>query len=107
MKQQQYRVGIYARLSNEDTRDGDSVSIENQKLILTNYADKNRWEVVDYYIDDGFSGGNFNRPAIKQLLADVQLGRINLVLVKDQSRFGRNVVEAGMISRRSRIIISV
>jgi DNA invertase Pin-like site-specific DNA recombinase len=99
MKQQQYKVGIYARLSNEDTRDGDSVSIENQKLILTNYADKNRWEVVDYYIDDGYSGVNFDRPAIKQLLVDVQLGRINLVLVKDQSRFGRNVIEAGMIKQ--------
>lgn len=103
MKQQQYnqtyKVGIYTRLSNEDTRDGDSVSIENQKLILTNYADKNRWEVADYYVDDGFSGANFNRPAIKRLIADVQSGKINLVLVKDQSRFGRNAIEAGVIKQ--------
>ena len=87
------------KINRLDTVKNSRNTAESQKLILTDYADKNKWEVVDCYVDDGYSGCNFNRPAIKRLIADVQVGKINLVLVKDQSRFGRNVIEAGIIKQ--------
>ena len=60
-----YNVGIYCRLSNDDERDGESVSIENQKLLLQNYVRQRGWNEVDTYIDDGYSGTNFDRPGVK------------------------------------------
>ena len=90
-----YDVGIYCRLSNDDERDGESVSIENQKLLLQNYVRQRGWNEVDVYIDDGYSGTNFNRPGVKRLIEDAKAKRINLILVKDLSRFGRNYIEFG------------
>ncbi len=94
-KQTIYNAGIYVRLSQEDMRAGESLSIEHQKLILTKYAREQGWNLVDTYVDDGFSGTDFNRPSVQRLLSDAQTGRINLIICKDLSRFGRNYIEVG------------
>lgn len=95
MTEKTYNVGIYCRLSNDDERDGESVSIENQKLLLQSYVRQMGWNEVDVYIDDGYSGTNFNRPGVQRLIEDAKAKRINLILVKDLSRFGRNYIEFG------------
>lgn len=94
-KQTIYNAGIYVRLSQEDMRAGESLSIEHQKLILTKYVREQGWNLVDTYADDGFSGTDFNRPSVQRLLSDAQTGRINLIICKDLSRFGRNYIEVG------------
>lgn len=95
MIEKTYNVGIYCRLSNDDERDGESVSIENQKLLLQNYVRQMGWNEIDVYIDDGYSGTNFDRPGVRRLIEDAKAKRINLILVKDLSRFGRNYIEFG------------
>lgn len=90
-----YNVGIYVRLSQEDMRAGESLSIENQKLILTKYVREQGWNLIDIYIDDGYSGTSFDRPAVQKLLDDAKVGIVNLIIVKDLSRFGRNYIEVG------------
>ena len=94
-KQTIYNAGIYVRLSQEDERAGESLSIENQKMILTKYVAEQGWNLFDIYIDDGFSGTDFNRPGVIRLLDDAKAGNINLIIVKDLSRFGRNYIEVG------------
>ncbi len=94
-KQIIYNVGIYVRLSKDDLRAGESLSIENQKLILTKYVQEQGWNIIDTYVDDGYSGTSFERPGVKQLLEDAQNGKINLIIVKDLSRFGRNYIQVG------------
>ena len=94
-KQTIYNVGIYVRLSKDDLRAGESLSIENQKLILTKYVQEQGWNIIDTYVDDGYSGTSFERPGVKQLLEDAQNGKINLIIVKDLSRFGRNYIQVG------------
>ncbi len=94
-KQTIYNAGIYVRLSQEDMRAGESLSIEHQKLILTKYVREQGWNLDDTYVDDGFSGTDFNRPSVQRLLSDAQTGRINLIICKDLSRFGRNYIEVG------------
>ena len=93
--QRTYQVGIYARLSRDDERFGESVSIENQKLMLTQYCEQQGWTIADYYVDDGWTGTNFNRPDFQRLIDDVQNKQINLVIVKDLSRLGRDYIEVG------------
>ncbi len=95
---QDYKVGIYVRLSRDDERLGESVSIENQKLILTKYCEEQRWKIVDIYCDDGVSGTSFDRPGVQRLIEDAKDGRINLILVKDLSRFGRNYIQVGQFT---------
>lgn len=95
MTEKTYNVGIYCRLSNDDERDGESVSIENQKLLLQSYVRQMGWNEIDVYIDDGYTGTNFNRPGVQRLIEDAKAKRINLILVKDLSRFGRNYIEFG------------
>ena len=95
MAEKTYNVGIYCRLSNDDEREGESVSIENQKLLLQRYVRERGWNEIDVYIDDGYSGTNFQRPGVQRLIADAKSGRINVILVKDLSRFGRNYIEFG------------
>ena len=90
-----YRVGIYARLSRDDERQGESVSIENQKLMLRHYCTQQGWEVVETYVDDGWSGTNFDRPGFCRMMEDVREKKIDLVLVKDLSRLGRDYIEVG------------
>ena len=92
---QNKKAGLYYRLSQEDERAGESLSIENQKKILEKYARENGFEIINEYIDDGWSGTNFNRPGVQRLLEDAKNGRINVIIVKDLSRFGRNYIEVG------------
>lgn len=94
-KQNNYNVGIYVRLSKDDERLGESVSIENQKLILEKYVVEQGWKTYDIYVDDGYTGTDFNRPAVTRLLEDAKTGKINLIIVKDLSRFGRNYIQIG------------
>ena len=92
---QEIKVGIYARLSKDDERNGESLSIENQKLILEKYVLEQGWNLIDEYIDDGYSGTTFDRPGVQRLLEDAKCGRINTIIVKDLSRFGRNYIQVG------------
>ena len=94
-KQTIYNAGIYVRLSQEDMRAGESLSIENQKLILTKYVKEQGWNLIDIYVDDGYSGTDFDRPGVQRLLDDAKDGKINLIICKDLSRFGRNYIEVG------------
>ena len=94
-KQTIYNAGIYVRLSQEDMRAGESLSIENQKLILTKYVKEQGWNLIDIYVDDGYSGTDFDRPGVQRLLDDAKIGKINLIICKDLSRFGRNYIEVG------------
>ena len=95
-KQTTYNVGIYVRLSQEDERAGESLSIENQKKMLTEYVSRQEgWNLIEICEDDGYSGTSFDRPGVRQLLEDAKSGKINLILCKDLSRFGRNYIEVG------------
>ena len=93
-----HEVGIYVRLSQEDSRAGESVSVENQKLMLTKHVKEMGWELKEIYCDDGFSGTNQNRPAFQRMIADVKQGYINTILIKDLSRLGRNYLEVGNLA---------
>ena len=95
MKQKHYIAGLYYRLSQEDERQGESVSIDNQRTILRKYAEEHGFEIHDEYIDDGVSGTTFQRPEVQRLLDDAKTGIINTIIVKDLSRFGRNYIEVG------------
>ncbi len=90
-----YNVGIYCRLSRDDERAGESVSIENQREMLSRYVREQGWNLYSTYCDDGVSGTTFDRPGFNQLIADATDGKINLVLCKDLSRLGRDYIEAG------------
>lgn len=94
-KSKDYIVGMYVRLSRDDERAGESLSIENQKAILSEYIETQGWTLHDIYVDDGISGTTFERPGVKRLLEDAQQGVINTILVKDMSRFGRNYIMVG------------
>ena len=89
------KAGIYLRLSKDDEKAGDSLSIENQRLILRKYVADNGWELIDEYVDDGYSGTNFDRPEVQRLLEDAKTGKIDTIIVKDLSRFGRNYIFVG------------
>lgn len=89
---QPYNTALYYRLSRDDENFGDSVSIETQKTILQQFARDNQFHVVDEYIDDGWSGTNFDRPAFQRMIDDVDAGRTNCIITKDLSRFGREHV---------------
>ena len=91
-------TGIYLRLSKDDERAGESHSIDNQRLILQKYVAERSWNLVDEYVDDGFSGTDFERPQVKRLLDDAKTGRINTIVVKDLSRLGRNYIEVGKLT---------
>ena len=95
MKQKHYIAGLYMRLSQEDERQGESVSIDNQRTILRKFAEDRGFEIHDEYIDDGVSGTTFQRPEVQRLLDDAKTGVINTIIVKDLSRFGRNYIEVG------------
>ena len=89
-------TALYGRLSRDDNLDGDSNSIHNQKLILQKYADENGFQNTKFYIDDGYSGANFNRPAFEEMMADVENGDIAVIITKDLSRLGRNQLHTGL-----------
>ena len=89
------RVAIYCRLSKDDEQIGDSVSIETQKMLLSGYCINQDFEIVETYIDDGFSGLNFNRPSFKRMINDIEAGKIDIVVTKDLSRLGRDYIQTG------------
>lgn len=95
MKIEKQIAGLYMRLSQEDERTGESLSIDNQRHILRKYAEDNGFEIHGEYIDDGISGTTFQRPEVQRLLDDAKTGVINTIIVKDLSRFGRNYIEVG------------
>ncbi len=95
MKQPIYRTALYLRLSRDDENAGESNSIATQRMMLCRYAEQNNLFVVDEYIDDGFSGTNFDRPNFQRMISDIEDGRINCVVTKDLSRLGRNYLMTG------------
>ena len=88
-------TALYARLSKDDDLVGDSNSIVHQKGILAKYAKEHGFSNCEFYVDDGFSGTNFNRPDFQRLMADAEEGRISTIIVKDMSRFGRDYIMVG------------
>ncbi len=90
-----YNTALYMRLSKDDELKGDSASIQTQRMLLNEYAQEHRMNIVDEYIDDGWSGTNFNRPGFKRMIEDIEEGKINCVITKDLSRLGRNYIMTG------------
>ena len=89
-----FKVGIYIRLSRDDGNI-ESDSIVSQRSLLKQYVKENNYIVVDEYVDDGFSGTNFDRPAFKKMMKDIELGKINMIITKDMSRLGRDYIGTG------------
>ena len=94
-----YFVAIYIRLSKEDIKENgkedESESIQNQKTLLTKYVTETGYTLVDIYVDDGFTGTNFDRPAFQRMLRDIEAGKINMVVTKDLSRLSRDYIGTG------------
>lgn len=91
-----YKAGLYIRLSCEDDdKTQMSESITNQKSLLLQYVSENNLEVYDIYIDDGYSGTNFDRPDFNRLISDIESGKVNMVITKDMSRLGRDYIGTG------------
>lgn len=90
------RTALYVRLSRDDENEGDSNSISHQIEILTKYAKDHRIANYKIYKDDGYSGTNFKRPGFMEMMTDIEAGSVDMVIVKDMSRFGRNYLEVGM-----------
>ena len=90
-------TALYCRLSQEDMLQGESNSIRNQRIILQRYCEENGFRNLEYYIDDGYSGADFNRPNFKRMMADIESGKVGTVIVKDQSRLGRDYLQTGML----------
>ena len=88
-------TALYCRLSRDDGMDGDSNSIANQKKLLSQKAKEMGLTNTRYYVDDGYTGTNFNRPGFQQLLSDIEMGYVSAVMVKDLSRLGRDYVSVG------------
>ena len=99
MKRQQEKfTALYCRLSQDDGREGESNSIVNQKEYLMKYAKEHGFPNPKFYVDDGYTGTNFDRPSFKEMSADIEKGLVKTVIVKDLSRFGRNYIEVGSYS---------
>ena len=88
-------TALYCRLSRDDGAEGESNSIANQKKLLAKYAKEHGFTNTKFYVDDGYTGTNFNRPGFQQMLEDMEMGYISTIIVKDSSRFGRNYLEVG------------
>ena len=86
---------IYLRLSVEEANNGESGSITNQRNIIRQYCEDNNIKIVKEFVDDGFSGSNFERPGFKSLLKHIETGLVNMVITKDLSRLGRSMTELG------------
>mgnify|MGYP004647721089 CR=1 FL=1 len=96
VKTQEISVGLYIRLSKEDSGKHNQNTVENQKALLEDFVrSKADMKVFDVYIDNGFSGTNFERPAFQKMMEDAKSGKINCIIVKDLSRFGRSYLEIG------------
>ena len=91
-----YKItALYCRLSRDDESQGDSNSIKNQKTILQKYADDNGFTNTEFFVDDGYSGTNFDRPDWQRLIAQTEEGNISTIIVKDMSRLGRDYLKVG------------
>lgn len=90
-----YKTALYLRLSRDDDFKGESSSIQTQRIMLRKYASENGLSVVDEYIDDGYSGTNFDRPGFQRMIDDIEAGKIDCVVTKDLSRLGRNYILTG------------
>ena len=90
---------LYCRLSVDERADGDSISIANQKTILSRYAKEKGFNNPQFYVDDGITGTTFNRPGLNAMIDDVRAGKVRTVIIKDQSRIGRDVLEVGLLKR--------
>lgn len=95
-----YKAGFYIRLSKEDENPGESQSITNQRELLKTFAQKYNITDYNYYVDDGYSGTNFDRPSFCKLKEDIQSGKINLVVTKDLSRLGRDYIMTGYYTEK-------
>ncbi len=89
-------TALYCRLSQDDGLDEESNSIQNQKRILEQYAIEHRFPNPQFYVDDGYTGANFNRPDFQRLLSDVENGKVGIIITKDLSRLGRNQLHTGL-----------
>ena len=95
MKQQIYNTALYLRLSRDDDLQGESGSIATQRQMLTQHCRENHLNIVGEYVDDGWSGTNFDRPNFQRMIDDIEDGKINCVITKDLSRLGRNYILTG------------
>ena len=95
-----YRVALYVRLSREDENEGPSGSVTNQLSLLNGFVTENRLSVYGTYIDDGWSGTNFDRPEFQKMISDIEAGRVNMVITKDLSRLGRDYITVGHYMER-------
>ena len=89
-------TALYCRLSQDDGREGESNSIVNQKALLNDFARKNRFKNLQFFVDDGYSGTNFDRPDFRRMKQMIENGEIGTVIVKDMSRLGRNFLQVGL-----------
>ncbi len=94
-KEQTGITALYCRLSRDDGTEGDSNSVANQKKLLTKYAKENGLTNIRFYVDDGYTGTNFNRPGFQKLLEDMEMGYVSAIIVKDMSRLGRDYLQVG------------
>ena len=88
-------TALYSRLSKDDERAGESLSIENQRSILQDYANKNGFINIVHYVDDGYSGTDFSRPDWKRMIADIEADKVSVLICKDLSRLGRDHLQVG------------
>lgn len=94
-KEQLGLTALYCRLSRDDGAEGDSNSVANQKRLLQKYAKENSLGNTRFYVDDGYTGTNFNRPSFQKMIEDVEMGYVTAVIVKDMSRLGRDYLGVG------------
>lgn len=92
---QEYKVAIYIRLSKEDGDREESESVTNQRKILEAFAKENKYQIYDEYVDDGYTGTNFNRPNFQRMIRDIENKKVNMVITKSLSRLGRDYIETG------------
>ena len=102
MKQPIYNTALYLRLSRDDDQQSESNSIQTQRMMLRDYAQTNGLFVVDEYVDDGWSGTNYDRPGFQRMIDDIEDGKINCVVTKDLSRLGRNYILTGQLLSQQR-----
>ena len=95
-----YHVALYIRLSKEDENEGPSQSVTNQKSLLEEFVQQHRLSVYDTYVDDGWSGTNFDRPDFRRMIGDIEAKKINMVITKDLSRLGRDYIMTGHYMER-------
>ena len=86
-----FKVGIYIRLSRDDGN-LESDSIVSQRSLLNQYVKENNYNLIEEYVDDGYTGTNFDRPSFKRMIKDIELGKINMIITKDMSRLGRDYI---------------